>query len=74
MVWYNPFTWEEDRKWFAEIDAKLDAREEALNKSVAEKEAYLAQLRANVESQKSELSELQSKVSQQQKTLNRDSN
>lgn len=74
MVWWNPLTWEDDDRWFAEIDAKLDAREEALNKSVAEKEAYFAQLSANVESQKQELSELQSKLSQQQKTLNRDSN
>lgn len=74
MSWWNPFSRKEDEEWLQAIDEKLDAKEKALNESIAKKEAYLAELKADVESKKQTASQLKEKVSSLTKTINSNSN
>lgn len=61
-------------KWLDELDAKLDAREKALDERIAGKEAYYEQLYSDVEVTYETVKNLQDTVDRYEKAIKRSGN
>jgi uncharacterized protein YoxC len=64
----------DDDEWLTEVEQRLDAKEKALNESIAQKEKLLNNLTEACEQSKKEVQELKSDVRSYEQALQRNQN